>query len=73
MMVCVKASTFGILRMEGTGDEEKPTAFLITAAQRSTLLAETQELGRKKGNEQTYVDFCVDILLSTMNSKLPTA
>ena len=73
MMVGVKMSTFGILRMEGTGDDQKPTAFLITAAQRSTLLTETQELGRKKGKEQTYVDVCVDILLSTMNRKLPTA
>jgi hypothetical protein len=40
MMVGVKMSTFAIVRIEGTGDDEKPVAFLITAAQRGTLLEE---------------------------------
>lgn len=73
MMAGTKMSTFGILRMEGTGDDQKPTAFLITALQRDTLLEETRQLGRKKDKEETYVDVCVDILTTTLTSKLPTA
>jgi len=70
-MAGVKMSTFGILRMEGTGDDVKPTAFTITATQRDMLLAETREFAKKKGKEETYVDLCAEILLTTLTLKLP--
>ena len=72
-MAGVKMSTFGILHMDGTGDDVKPTAFIITGAERETLLSETREPAKKKGKEETYVDVCAEILLTTLNSKLPSA
>jgi hypothetical protein len=70
-MAGVKMSTFSILRMEGTGDDVKPTAFTITATQRDTLLVETREFAKKKGKEETYLDLCTEILLTTLTLKLP--
>ena len=70
-MAGVKMSTFGILRMEGTGDGVKPTAFTITATLRDTLLAETLEFAKMKGKEETFVDLCAKILLTTLTLKLP--
>jgi len=71
-MAGVKMSTFAILRIEGTGDDQKPVACFITAAQRRTLLEEIHQLGRKSGKEVTYVDACVDILTNTVTPNLPT-
>jgi len=74
MMAAVKLSTFGIVRTEGTGDDQKPVAFLITAPQRKTLLEETRQLGVKSDKEETtYVDVCVYILTDTLTKNLPTA
>jgi hypothetical protein len=69
IIASVKLSTFGILRVEGTGDDAKPTAFTITHVQRAKLLAEVKELAKKKSS--TYVDTCADILLRTLNRQLP--
>jgi len=73
MMVGVKMSTFAIVRIEGTGDDQKPVAFLITSAQRGILSEEIRQLGRKSGKDVTYVDACVDILTKTVTTNLPTA
>jgi hypothetical protein len=72
-MAGVKMSTFGILRIDGTGDDAKPTAFTITATERQTLLSETRVLAKAKGKEESYIDLCADILLTILTSKLPSA
>jgi hypothetical protein len=72
-MVGVKMSTFGILHIDGTGDDAKPTAFTITGTERQTLLSETRVLAKAKGKEESYVDLCADILLTILTSKLPSA
>jgi hypothetical protein len=72
-MAGVKMSTFGILHIDGTGDDAKPTAFTITATERQTLLSETKVLAKAKGKEESYIDLCADILLTMLTSKLPSA
>ena len=72
-MLGVKMSTFGILRIDGTGDDAKPTAFTITATERQTLLSETKALAKARGKEESYIDLCADILLTILTSKLPSA
>ncbi len=72
-MLGVKISTFGILRIDGTGDDAKPTAFTITATERQTLLSETKALAKARGKEESYIDLCADILLTMLTSKLPSA
>jgi hypothetical protein len=69
----VKMSTFGILHIDGTGDDAKPTAFSITATERQTLLSETKALAKAKGKEESYIDLCADILLTMLTSTLPSA
>jgi hypothetical protein len=65
-MAAAKLSTFSILVQ---GDEDtKPTAFSIPPRQRETLLADVRELKKKK--DDTYVDVCADILLSTLTKEL---
>jgi hypothetical protein len=72
-MAGAKMSAFGVVRIEGNGDDAKPVAFTITAKQRATLVAEVQELAKKKGQGQdTYVDSCAEILLDTLTKPLPT-
>jgi hypothetical protein len=51
-MAGVKMSTFGILHIDGTGDDAKPTAFTITATERQTLLSETRVLAKAKGKRK---------------------
>ena len=72
-MLGVKMSTFGILHIDGTGDDAKPTAFTITATERQTLLSEARVLAKAKGKEESYIDLCADILLTILTSKLPSA
>jgi hypothetical protein len=75
-LAAAKMSTFGILRIEGGGDDAKPIAFLITSRQRTTLLADVRELAselKKKKDDYTYVDGCAAILLSTLTMQLQTS
>ena len=69
MMAGAKLSTFGILKIEGEGDDTKPIAFTITPAQHAKLLAEVNEPAKKKSSN--YVDNCADILLKALNLKMP--
>src|SRR5438132_5395167 len=71
-LLAVKISAFSVVRIEGDGDDAKPTAFTITPKQRATLMAEVQELARNKGKSPTYVDLCAEILLNTLTKQLPT-
>lgn len=71
-MAATKMSTFSILVIKEEGDTATPIAFSITSKQRETLLADVRELKKKEG-EYTYVDFCADILLSTLTEQLPTS
>jgi hypothetical protein len=70
-MLAVKLSTYGILAMEGKGDDTHPVAFTITEKQHAKLLAEVRELVKTKGQSGTYVDVCAEILLTSLNLKLP--
>jgi hypothetical protein len=72
-MAGVKMSTFGILHIDGTGDDAKPTAFTITATERQILLSETRILAKAKGKQDSYIGLCADILLTILTSKLPSA
>jgi|GEM_PF-2737157 len=68
VMLATKMSTFGIVQLQGEGDDVKPVAFTITEKQRATLLADVQALAKKKSN--TYVDVCAEILLKTLTMPL---
>ncbi len=72
-MLAAKMSTTGIMRFEGDGDDAKPVAFTITAAQRGRLLTEIQELANAKRGELTYVDGCAEILLNAVKKPLRTS
>ncbi len=71
-MVSVKLSTFGIVRLEGDDENAKPVAFTISPTQRATLLAEVRRLAKNNG-QNTYVDFCAEILLRTLTKQLPAS
>jgi hypothetical protein len=71
-MMGAKMSTFGIVRTTGEGDDAKPVAFTITAAQREALLADVKELIANKGQGQyTYVDGSAEILLDALTRQMP--
>jgi hypothetical protein len=72
VMVAVKLSTFGILRVEGGDDNSRPVAFTITAKQRDGLLTDAQKLAKEKEQPENYVDVCAQFLVSTLKKQLPT-
>jgi hypothetical protein len=72
-MLAAKMSTTGIMRFEGDGDDAKPIAFTITAAQHGRLLTEIQELANAKKGELTFVDGCAEIILDAVKKQLRTS
>lgn len=69
----VKVSTFAITKLkDATDPQSEPVAFLINAKQHDELLAAARELLPKKPEESSYIDTSAQILVTTLNKKLPT-
>jgi hypothetical protein len=69
----VKMSTFAITKEKIVDEDTEPYAFSITAKQRDSLLADARELAKRPNPSapKNYIDGCAEILLTTLNRKLP--
>ena len=72
ILMGVKMSSFGILKLVGGDDDSKPVAFTITEQERLKLLSDANELAKREDPGTSYIDICADFLVDTLTKSLPT-